>query len=108
MIAEKTNDDLSKDHDLRMKDHDQFLKNLMNINVRGDADGTLKKKALTILVEALNPDYDKRPTFIELHEILYDRQCYINEFQKVQKLLKKVTEERSIFCYIIRFFARAF
>eukprot|EP01022_Parablepharisma_sp_SALTPOND_P019157 TRINITY_DN323_c0_g1_i4.p2 TRINITY_DN323_c0_g1~~TRINITY_DN323_c0_g1_i4.p2 ORF type:complete len:456 (+),score=36.68 TRINITY_DN323_c0_g1_i4:170-1369(+) len=102
LISGKSDADLENEMKLYKdigKDYNQFLNLVKGIKVKGDHDGSLGKWVVQLLLQVLDIDPNKRPTFAKLKAMcMRGVEDYKRELAKVQTELEAVKRERGIFC----------
>ena len=99
LLADLTFDQLNDDVELRRTDYNGFLDKVSKLKVKKDTNGTLRKKAIKILLEALRFDPKKRPSFKELLDMIEDLEFYKNKTNNMNEELNKVIKERGKIAY---------
>eukprot|EP00826_Nyctotherus_ovalis_P038338 TRINITY_DN3586_c0_g1_i10.p1 TRINITY_DN3586_c0_g1~~TRINITY_DN3586_c0_g1_i10.p1 ORF type:complete len:352 (+),score=99.28 TRINITY_DN3586_c0_g1_i10:57-1112(+) len=96
MVTEKTEKDLEAEIELRLTNHNKFLENLNNIDLKDD-NGLVKEDIVKALRKALSLNYKKRPSFKEIFDYLLNRDYYKKKYMTTKEQLHKVTVERGKF-----------
>ena len=94
LLTNKSMIDIDTETGFRRKDYDGFLKNVKNLKVKKDTPEDLRQKAIKILLQVLNYDPGKRPSFAELAKMLVDAEYYKNQVMNLNERLADVTRER--------------
>ena len=97
MMTMKNKEDLEKEIELRLTDHNKFLGNLDKIEFKSD---TLKEDILRLLLKVLNLNNKSRPTFREALDYILNRDYYKQKYLGTRELLGKAESERSTYKFI--------
>ena len=95
LLSRKNNLDLENETSLRLTDYKKFLNdNINKIRIEGGIDPNLQKKIIKILLQVLDSDYKKRPSFEEIEIMMHEKNYFVEKLREARKKLREMISKR--------------